>query len=217
MNSKDASKAKKVISQVLTVNKCLKLDLLNTRHYSGEYSIKGTSEAPFKTVIGEYSTKGKGTSEAPFKTSSYPIAGSRELLKSQQVKRYGQGRNNLYAKALISRYFKKQKESVDNNLDSSIAIQETLREKMLFYILQHNSCDSLKKLDLQQLPEDKARLIQLIISICELLDNSMEYVRIWLDSPHPSLGNCKPISYLLEGKPDAVEILIYAVETGQPI
>lgn len=95
-------------------------------------------------------------------------------------------------------------------------VQE-IPEKSLFDILQLDTCDSLKKLDLRQFSEETASLIQLIIQICELLDGSMEYVRIWLNSPHSSLGNRKPISYLLEGKPDAVEILVHAVETGQPI
>jgi len=49
-----------------------------------------------------------------------------------------------------------------------------------------------------------------------VLDGSIEYVRIWLRAPHPDLGGRTPLSYLLAGKPEAVEALIAAAESGQP-
>lgn len=220
MSSTNTDKVHKSINRVLFTPKGLKVDLPNVRRrYPFEDSIKGISEAPFNEI------------------SYYVIACSEEGLKCERIRRYSQGRNESYAEALISRYFEKPKvtnqprklflpkevanrtryyEVAEYSLNTVETIQK-LREKALFKILQDNSCDVLKKLDLRQFSKEKARLIHLIIQLCELLDNSMEYVRIWLDSPHPSLGNRKPISYLLEGKPDAIEILIYAVETGQPI
>jgi hypothetical protein len=61
-----------------------------------------------------------------------------------------------------------------------------------------------------------AELVGLIGRLRELLDGSMESVRIWLRAPHPDLGGRTPLSYLIEGKPEVVEALVHATETGQP-
>jgi uncharacterized protein (DUF2384 family) len=69
---------------------------------------------------------------------------------------------------------------------------------------------------LMQLQSEMARIVRTIVQLRELLDGSMEYVRIWLRSPHPDLGGRTPLSYLIEGKPEVVEALIYTYEVGQP-
>lgn len=59
-------------------------------------------------------------------------------------------------------------------------------------------------------------LVGLLNRLRELLDGQMELVRIWLKAPHPYLEGATPLSYLETGKLDAVETLIYMMETGQP-
>lgn len=147
-----------------------------------------------------------------------------EGLKWERVRRYGRGRNDSYAEALISRYFEKPEDINQFRKLLKVQVQkirekalQKAREEALSNILQHDSGDSLRKLDLQQFSEDDVRLIRLVVKLCELLNDSIEYVRIWLNSPHPYLGDRQPISYLLEGKPEAVEILTHAIETGQPL
>ena len=61
-----------------------------------------------------------------------------------------------------------------------------------------------------------AELVALVNRLRELLDGSIEYVRIWLRAPHPDLGGRTPLSYLIDGKPEVVEVLVRAIETGQP-
>jgi hypothetical protein len=70
--------------------------------------------------------------------------------------------------------------------------------------------------DSPRLQEPMAELVGLTGRLRELLDGSIEYVRIWLRAPHPDLGGRSPLSYLLEGKPEVVEALVRAMETGQP-
>ena len=60
------------------------------------------------------------------------------------------------------------------------------------------------------------RLVKLVTTLRELLDGDMSLVRVWLKAPHPSLGNAKPLDYLMEGHLSLVEGLVYAIETGQP-
>ena len=59
-------------------------------------------------------------------------------------------------------------------------------------------------------------LVRLLNRLRELLDGNMDYVRIWLKAPHPDLDGHTPLSYLKEGKLDAIETLIHMIETGQP-
>lgn len=73
-----------------------------------------------------------------------------------------------------------------------------------------------KNPDSPRLQEDMAELVLLTSRLRELLDGSIEYVRIWLRAPHPDLGGRTPLSYLVEGNPEVVESLIQAFETGQP-
>src|SRR4051794_9751184 len=67
-----------------------------------------------------------------------------------------------------------------------------------------------------RLQHDMAAVVGLVVRLRELLDGSIEYVRIWLRAPHPDLGGRTPLSYLLQGKPKVVEALIAAAESGQP-
>lgn len=39
---------------------------------------------------------------------------------------------------------------------------------------------------------------------------------IWLNSPHPMLGDRTPQSYVNEGKIEVLEDFIHAIATGQP-
>ena len=59
-------------------------------------------------------------------------------------------------------------------------------------------------------------LVGLLNRLRELLDGRMDLVRIWLKAPHPYLEGATPLSYLEAGKADAVETLVYLMETGQP-
>jgi len=88
--------------------------------------------------------------------------------------------------------------------------------KEMASILHRTPRGLLKNPDSQQLQSEMAELIKLIMQLRELLDGSMEYVRIWLRAPHPDLGGRTPMSYLVEGKPEVVEALIYAFASGQP-
>jgi hypothetical protein len=59
-------------------------------------------------------------------------------------------------------------------------------------------------------------LVMLINRLRDLLDGRMEFVRIWLKAPHPYLEGRGPLSYLQEGKFEAVDTLVHLMETGQP-
>jgi hypothetical protein len=73
-----------------------------------------------------------------------------------------------------------------------------------------------KNPDSGRLQGELADLVALTSRLRELLDGSIEYVRIWLRAPHPDLGGRSPLSYLVEGRPEVVEALVRAIETGQP-
>jgi uncharacterized protein (DUF2384 family) len=99
---------------------------------------------------------------------------------------------------------------------SRLAKALNLTTKEMADILHRTPRGLLKNPDSQQLQSEMARIVRMIVQLRELLDGSMEYVRIWLRSPHPDLGGRTPLSYLVEGKPEVVEALIYAYEVGQP-
>lgn len=99
---------------------------------------------------------------------------------------------------------------------SRLAKALNLTTKEMAEILHRTPRGLLKNPDSQQLQSEMTRIVQMIVQLRELLDGSMEYVRIWLRSPHPDLGGRTPLSYLIEGKPEVVEALIYAYEVGQP-
>jgi len=73
-----------------------------------------------------------------------------------------------------------------------------------------------KNLESAQLQDETARYEQLIEQLRRFMGGSMDYVDIWLNSPHPYLDNRTPQSFLDEGKPEVVEYLASAMETGQP-
>ena len=73
-----------------------------------------------------------------------------------------------------------------------------------------------KNPDSPRLQAELAEVVALTSRLRELLDGSIEYVRIWLRAPHPDLGGRTPLSYLVEGKPEALQALVRAIETGQP-
>lgn len=59
-------------------------------------------------------------------------------------------------------------------------------------------------------------LVGLLNRLRALLDGRMDLVRIWLKAPHPYLEGATPLAYLEAGKLDAVETLVYLMESGQP-
>lgn len=91
-----------------------------------------------------------------------------------------------------------------------------LTTKEMADILQRTSRGLQKNPDSQQLQSEMIRLIRIITQLRELLDGSMEYVKIWLRAPHPDLEGRTPLSYLVEGKAEVVEALIHAYKVGQP-
>lgn len=91
-----------------------------------------------------------------------------------------------------------------------------LTTKEMADILQRTARGLLKNPDSQQLQSEMIRLVRIITQLRELLDGSMECVKIWLRAPHPDLEGRTPLSYLVEGKAEVVEALIHAYEVGQP-
>lgn len=59
-------------------------------------------------------------------------------------------------------------------------------------------------------------LVGLLNRLRGLLDGRMDLVRIWLKAPHPHLEGVTPLAYLEAGKLEAVETLVYLMESGQP-
>ena len=62
------------------------------------------------------------------------------------------------------------------------------------------------------LQDDKTRYEQLISQLRGLLGGNMEYVNIWLNSPHPDLGSLTPQFFIDIGKIEVVESLAWAME-----
>lgn len=65
---------------------------------------------------------------------------------------------------------------------------------------------------LQQAMAPVARTISLLSEILQ----SKEYVRTWLRSPHPDLGNQIPMKLILDGHAVAVADMLAAALAGQP-
>lgn len=60
-------------------------------------------------------------------------------------------------------------------------------------------------------------LVELTQRLKAVFEGNLSYALIWLKAPHPSLEGRTPLSCLGEGQGDAVELLVYAIETGQPL
>jgi hypothetical protein len=73
-----------------------------------------------------------------------------------------------------------------------------------------------KNLALVQLQDRTARFQQIMEQLRQFMGGSVDSVNIWLNSPHPYLDNRTPQSFLDEDKPEVVEYLVWAMETGQP-
>ncbi|MBC6454745.1 MAG: DUF2384 domain-containing protein [Hormoscilla sp. SP5CHS1] len=80
-----------------------------------------------------------------------------------------------------------------------------------------NSTDRGSESNHEEDKQDIHKLVSLIARLQYLLDGSIEHVRIWLREPHPVLGGHTPMSCLLAGKASSVELLVHAMETGQPL
>jgi hypothetical protein len=60
-------------------------------------------------------------------------------------------------------------------------------------------------------------LVDLMRRLKDIFDGNLEHARIWLKAPHPDLGGTTPLACLEARRMDAVETLVYAMETGQPL
>ena len=74
-----------------------------------------------------------------------------------------------------------------------------------------------KNPDSVKLQPKLAEILDLVQRLKTLLEGKLEYVLIWLKAPHPNLEGQTPLSCLEIGRYDAVETLVYAMETGQPV
>lgn len=54
-----------------------------------------------------------------------------------------------------------------------------------------------------------------MVQLRGLLGGKIEYVKIWLNSPHPDLGGLTPQFFIDEEKLEVVESLAWAIEVGQ--
>jgi len=99
------------------------------------------------------------------------------------------------------------------NLDNNLGFSKEEIDQILSQIPD----DSQKISSSDKLKEKEAKFLSLVTELHELLERSIDYVQIWLRSPNPQLGGRTALSYLLEGKIEVVEGLVYAMNTGQPI
>ncbi len=60
-------------------------------------------------------------------------------------------------------------------------------------------------------------LVGLMQRLKVLFDGNLGHALVWLKAPHPDLDGKTPLRCLEDGQGDAVELLVYAVETGQPL
>ena len=74
----------------------------------------------------------------------------------------------------------------------------------------------IKTTDSPPVQDETARYEQVIDQLRRLMGGSMEYVNIWLNSPHPDLGDLTPQFFIDTGKIEVVESLAWAMEVGQP-
>lgn len=70
--------------------------------------------------------------------------------------------------------------------------------------------------DSPQIQDERARHEQLIEKLRQYMGGKIEYVNIWLNSPHPDLGGLTPQFFIDAGKIEVVESLAWAMEVGQP-
>ena len=62
-----------------------------------------------------------------------------------------------------------------------------------------------------------SEMVELVQRLKAVFEGNLEFVLIWLKAPHPDLAGETPLACLQEGRFDAVETLIYAMESGQPL
>lgn len=74
-----------------------------------------------------------------------------------------------------------------------------------------------KNPDSERLQDKLHELVGLTQRLKAIFDGNLAYALIWLKAPHPDLDGKTPLSCLEEGHFDAVEVLVYAMETGQPL
>ena len=74
-----------------------------------------------------------------------------------------------------------------------------------------------KNPDSERLQPKLHELVELVRRLRVLFGGDLSYALIWLKAPHPDLEGKTPLGCLEEGYSDAVELLVYAMETGQPL
>lgn len=85
------------------------------------------------------------------------------------------------------------------------------------HIVGYSAAGLRKNPDSVRLQAKLTQLLDLLQRLRYLFDGNFEHVLIWLKAPHPDLNGKTPLACLEEGRNDAVELLVYAMETGQPI
>jgi hypothetical protein len=74
-----------------------------------------------------------------------------------------------------------------------------------------------KNADSEKLQAKLEQLTQMMQRLKSLMSGRMDYALIWLKAPHPDLAGQSPLHCLEVGRFDAVEVLLHALETGQPL
>ena len=88
--------------------------------------------------------------------------------------------------------------------------------KQMGAIVGYTSAGIRKNPDSEKLQGKLEQLTTLVTRLKGQLGGNLSYVKIWLKAPHPALENQSPLSIMEAGHLDAVEALVYMMETGQP-
>ncbi len=74
-----------------------------------------------------------------------------------------------------------------------------------------------KNPDSERLQDRLSEMVDLVRRLKTVFEGNLEFARIWLKAPHPDLAGKTPLVSLEQGRFDAVETLVYAMESGQPL
>ena len=84
-------------------------------------------------------------------------------------------------------------------------------------IMGYTSAGLRKNPSSERLQSKLQALVELTQRLKAVFGGDLSYALIWLRAPHPDLEGKTPLSCLEAGHGDAVELLVYAMETGQPL
>ena len=88
--------------------------------------------------------------------------------------------------------------------------------KQMAAIVGYTSAGIRKNPDSERLQGRLEQLTNVVTRLKDQLDGNLSYVKIWLKAPHPALENQSPLAVMEQGHVDAVETLVYMMQTGQP-